>query len=68
MPQAMSESHARPTNAVEAAIGALRADGDLSPLTLARLETLMRQFARFAERGHGADALSLVTPELAIKP
>jgi hypothetical protein len=60
----MSESHARPSRAVEVAIGAMHADGDLSPLTVARLETLMRQFARFVERGHHAAALDLVTPEM----
>jgi integrase/recombinase XerC len=47
---------------VEVAIGALHADGDLSPLTVARLETLMRQFARFVERGHDTAALEFVTP------
>lgn len=64
MPQARSESRPRPSHAVDVAIGAMHADGDLSPLTVARLETLMRQFARFVERGHGAAALDLVTPAM----
>jgi integrase/recombinase XerC len=49
---------------VELAIEAMQADEDLSPFTVARLGVLMRQFARFVERGHDADSLDLVTPAM----
>ncbi len=53
-----------PREAVNLALSKLDSESDFSPQTLAKITGLMRQFAGFAERGHGVHDLRLVTPDL----
>jgi hypothetical protein len=48
------------SEAVEATISVLRPRAELSEQTLVRLEALMRQFARYVDRAHGAPMLQQV--------
>lgn len=58
MAQATSTRTHAPGVAVEAVMSVLRAEDELSTLTLDRLESLMLQFAGYAERGRGVSDIN----------
>ena len=55
-----------PSQCVARAMAQLNAEDDLSPQTLARLEVLMSQFGRFAERAFGVTDLDGVRPRMVV--
>lgn len=64
MANATPASPRSPGAMVDTVVALLRAEDTLSPQTVDRLGSLMRQFAGFIERGHGADALEDVSPAM----
>jgi len=64
MAEATTSGSLTPSQCVARAAAQLVAEDDLSPQTLARLEVLMSQFARFAERAFGVTALDAVRPTM----
>src|SRR5437762_11680460 len=61
MPKAMPSKDLAPTSGADLAARSLGGTG-LSDQTVARLHVLMKQFARFAEHGHGLDSMRRITP------
>lgn len=66
MSEATTSGSLTPSQCVARAMAQLNAEDDLSPQTLARLEVLMSQFARFAERAFGVTALDGVRPAMVV--
>jgi len=60
VPQATSPVTSALSETVQVVVAALGVEGALGVPTVARLETLMHQFARFVERGHGVHRLENV--------
>lgn len=63
MPETTSQDARALSDTVEVVAAALRTEDALGVQTLARLEALMCQFARFVERGHGVGSLEDIGAE-----